>query len=400
MTAVTTLLDAISAIGREPRSGGYARPVFSTAERDLRAWFVGEAEARGLDVEIDRNGILWAWWGMPGPGAVVTGSHLDSVPGGGAFDGPLGIAAALAAVDVLRSRGVTPAKPFAIAVFPEEEGSRFGVACLGSRLLTGALSPDAARRLTDREGDTLADVFAAGGVDPLGIGPDPETLARIGVFVELHVEQGRGLIDLDRPFAVAESILGHGRFKVSVRGEGNHAGTTLMADRRDPLVAAAGMVGRIAELAGAVDDARATVGRFEPVPGGTNVIASSVDFWIDARHPDDEVTRRLVADIDRMCGAVAAAQGCEAVMTEESWSPTVGFDPALARRLGTALADAPHLRTGAGHDAGILASAVPTGMLFVRNPSGISHSPEEHVVDADADASAAALADVLHELLS
>ncbi|MFI8632992.1 allantoate amidohydrolase [Microbacterium sp. NPDC077663] len=400
MTSVTSLLGAISGIGRDPRSGGYARPVFSTAERDLRAWFVGEAEARGLDVEVDRNGIIWAWWGTPGPGAVVTGSHLDSVPGGGAFDGPLGIAAALAAVDVLRARGTIPAKPLAIAVFPEEEGSRFGVACLGSRLLSGALSPDAARRLTDREGDTLADVFAASGVDPAGIGPDPETLARIGVFVELHVEQGRGLIDLDRSFAVAESILGHGRFKVSVRGEGNHAGTTLMADRRDPVVAAAAMVGRIAELAGAVDDARATVGRFEPVPGGTNVIASSVDFWIDARHPDDDVTRRLIADIDLMCGSVAAAQGCEAVLVEESWSPTVGFDPALARRLGSVLPDSPFLRTGAGHDAGILASVVPTGMLFVRNPSGISHSPEEHVVDADADASAAALADVLQELLS
>ncbi|KIC57912.1 allantoate amidohydrolase [Microbacterium hominis] len=400
MTTVTALLAAISGIGRDARSGGYARPVFSTAERDLRDWFVGEAAQRGLEVEVDRNGILWAWWGTPGAGAVVTGSHLDSVPGGGAFDGPLGIAAALAAVDVLRARGVVPVRPLAVAVFPEEEGSRFGVACLGSRLLTGALSPDAARALTDRDGNTLADVFAASGVDPRWIGADRETLARVGVFVELHVEQGRGLIDRGRPFAVAESILGHGRFKVSVRGEGNHAGTTLMSDRRDPVVAAAAMVGAIAELAASVDDARATVGRFEPVPGGTNVIASSVDFWIDARHPDDAVTRRLIADIDRLCGDLAAVRGCEAALAEESWSPTVGFDPALARRLSSALADAPHLRTGAGHDAGILASAVPTGMLFVRNPSGISHSPDEYVTDADADASATALADVLQELVS
>lgn len=400
MTAVTALLAAIAGIGRDARSGGYVRPVFSNAERDLRGWFLAEAAQRGLEVEVDRNGILWAWWGLAGPDAVVTGSHLDSVPGGGAFDGPLGVAAAFGAVDVLRERGFTPARSLAIAVFPEEEGSRFGVACLGSRLLTGALSPDAARTLTDRDGNTLADVFAAGGIDPRWIGPDPETLARIGVFVELHVEQGRGLIDFARPFAVAESILGHGRFKVSVRGEGNHAGTTLMADRRDPVVAAAAMVGAIAEVAGAIDDARATVGRFEPVPGGTNVIASSVDFWIDARHPDDAVTRRMIADIDRMCGDIAAARGCEAVLVEESWSPTVGFDPTLAGRLGAALADAPHLRTGAGHDAGILASAVPTGMLFVRNPSGISHSPEEYVTDADADASAAALADALQELLS
>lgn len=397
--SVTGMLADIAAVGRDPKSGGYYRPVMSTAEQDLRAWFIGEAESRGLDVETDRNGIIWAWWGAPQEGSVVTGSHLDSVPGGGAFDGPLGVAAALGAVDVLRERGVQPERSLAIAVFPEEEGSRFGLACLGSRLLTGKLSADRARALTDGDGRTLAEVFERGGIDPRHIGRDDGALSRIGRFVELHIEQGRGLIDLNQPIAVGSSVLGHGRWRVRVRGQGNHAGTTLMEDRADPVVAAAKMVGAVAALARETEDARATVGRFEPFPGGTNVIASEVNFWLDARHPDDATTRALVARIGTASAEIAAAHGCTAEMTEESWSPTAGFDAGLARDLAAALPDAPTLATGAGHDAGILSEFVPSGMLFTRNPSGISHSPEEYAEDADVDHSALALADALQGLL-
>ncbi|MGB4777456.1 M20/M25/M40 family metallo-hydrolase, partial [Microbacterium sp.] len=150
----------------------------------------------------------------------------------------------------------------------------------------------------------------------------------------------------------------------------------------------------------ATPGARATVGRFEPFPGGTNVIASEVRFWIDARHPDDAVTRDLIARIGAACDELARAHGCTAELTEESWSPTAHFDPALSARLASTLGDAPLLSTGAGHDAGILSEFVPSAMLFTRNPTGISHSPEEYAEDADADASAAALADVLQELLT
>ena len=396
---VTGMLSDIERIGRDQKSGGYYRPVMSPAEQDLRAWFIGEAEQRGLDVDTDRNGIIWAWWGSPQAGSLVTGSHLDSVPGGGAFDGPLGVAAALGAVDVLRERGVQPERSLAIAVFPEEEGSRFGLACLGSRLLTGKISADRARSLTDREGDTLAEVLERGDIDPRHIGRDDEALGRIGRFIELHIEQGRGLIDLNHPVAVGSSVLGHGRWRVRVQGQGNHAGTTLMQDRADPVVAAAAMVGAVAALAREVDDARATVGRFEPFPGGTNVIASEVNFWLDARHLDDATTRALIERIGAACDEIAAAHGCTATVSEESWSPTVGFDTGLTRELVAALPGAPTLGTGAGHDAGILSEFVPSGMLFTRNPSGISHSPEEYAEDADVDYSAIALADALHAVM-
>jgi N-carbamoyl-L-amino-acid hydrolase len=399
---VIGLLREIATVGTDPVRGGYSRPVYSDAELTLRDWFVEQARRRGLDVDTDRNGIIWAWWnptGGPLVDAVVTGSHLDSVPGGGAFDGPLGVASALAAVDRLRAAGVRPARPLAVAVFPEEEGSRFGIACLGSRLLTGGIAPERAAALTDPDGVTFAETAARHGLDPHHIGTDREALDRIGVFLELHVEQGRGLVDLHQPVAIGTSILGHGRWRLTVSGEGNHAGTTLMADRHDPMVAAGGIITAVRDTAAAVPDARATVGRLQPVPGGTNVIASTVHVWLDVRHPDDAVTADVVRAVHQRARDIAAAEGCTVALVEESLSPTAHFDAALRDRLAGVLPAAPLLATGAGHDAGVLAGHLPTGMLFVRNPTGVSHAPGEHVEDADADAGAEALATTLRDLL-
>lgn len=394
-SSVSSLMREIEHLGRDRTRGGYSRPVYSHPELDLREWFLAAARSRGLDIEVDPNGIIWAWWDRADgdrSGALITGSHLDSVPGGGAFDGPLGVTAALAAIDLLRSEARQPNVAVVLAVFPEEEGSRFGVACLGSRLLTGAIDPDRARSLRDADGTTFAEASAAAGIDPRHLGPDPARIAQFSAFIELHVEQGRGLIDLTSPVAIGSSILGHGRWRVSFTGQGNHAGTTLMADRRDPMVAAARLIVGIEEIARSVPDARATVGRLETVPGGTNVIASRVDAWLDVRHPDDDVTAALVERIRVRAAAVGAEQGCAATLIEESLSPTVSFDSNLRDALRLALPDAPVLDTGAGHDAGVLASHLPTAMLFIRNPSGISHSPEEYVEDEDADHGARALA--------
>jgi N-carbamoyl-L-amino-acid hydrolase len=396
---VAGLLAEIADIGTNATSGGYSRPVFSTAELDLRSWFVAHAAKRGLDVETDHNGLIWAWDAASGTrdGAVVTGSHLDSVPGGGAFDGPLGVASALVAFDQLSERGVA-GRPRAIVVFPEEEGSRFGLACLGSQLMTGAVAADRALGLKDNDGTTFADACRKAGLDPDRMGADPGALSRIDTFVELHVEQGRGLISLDRPVAVASSILGHGRWRITITGEGNHAGATLMADRRDPMVPAAQVVVAVQSLARQTPEARATVGRLTPTPGGTNVIASRVDLWLDVRHPEDAVVRALVEQITQTATRVAAEEGCTVAVVEDSYSPTVDFDPQLRDELASVLSNAPVLATGAGHDAGVLKEHVPTAMLFVRNPTGVSHSPDEHVEDVDAEAGALALAECLERL--
>lgn len=394
---VVSLLGQIREVGRDPRGPGYQRPGFSPIERELREWFEAEAAARGLDVEVDANGITWAWATQPGPNAVVTGSHLDSVPGGGQFDGPLGVASALDALDRLRADGrlERAARPLALAVFPEEEGSRFGVACLGSRLLAGAIAPERALGLADADGDTFAEVAAAYGLDPHRMGPDPERLAGIGSFIELHVEQGVGLIETGQPVALGASIIGHGRWRLRFTGQGNHAGTTPMAHRADPVAAGSAVIGEIPRLAAGFDRAVATVGRTSIHPGGTNVIASAMDCWLDIRHADDAVVAQVLQAIVDRARDIAGAAGVGFGASRESYSPTTVFDAELTDRMAARLPQAPRLPTGAGHDAGILAAHVPSAMLFVRNPTGVSHAPEEACEDADARAGAAALADVL-----
>ena len=410
---VVDLLAEIADVGRDPVRGGYSRHVFEPAELELRAWFTGRAAALGLEVEPDRNGNIWAYWGERGPGTVGTGSHLDSVPGGGALDGPLGVASALAAVARLKARGFAPARPVAVIAFAEEEGSRFGIACLGSKLMTGAVDPGLIASRADAAGVTFGQAAAAAGVDPAGLGRDDARLAALSCLVELHVEQGRALADLDAPVAVASAILAHGRWRLTFTGEGNHAGATPMAGRRDPVVAASAAVLAARDIAASRDDpaggvnARATVGRLVPVPGGANVIASRVDAWLDVRGDTDAAARELVTEIGAAVRLAAAGHGCRVEVTEESYLPEVTFDAGLRGRLGTVLAaaqapggpgGAPVLATGAGHDAGVLAAELPTAMLFVRNPTGVSHAPAETASDDDCRAGAEALAAVLAEL--
>ncbi|WP_433869967.1 allantoate amidohydrolase [Saccharopolyspora sp. CA-218241] len=389
------LLDDLADIGRDPHRGGYSRHVFDDADRRSRKWFADRAAACGLTTTTDRNANLWAWWGPPGPDAVVTGSHLDSVPGGGAFDGPLGVASAFAAVDSLRQAGFRPARPVAVVAFAEEEGGRFGVPCLGSRLLTGAIDPDRARALRDADGTTFAEAMRAAGGAPEHLGRDEEALRHLGRFVELHVEQGRAL---DRAVGVARSIDAHGRWRFRFTGRGDHAGTARLDDRRDPMLPAAALVTAARRVAAATPDGRATVGRLRPVPGGTNVIASAVDVWLDARAPGDARVRDVVAELTVLARQAAADEGCAVVVTEESRSGAVRFDAALRDRCAALLDDAPALPTGAGHDAGVLAAEVPTAMLFVRNPTGISHAPQEHAEPDDCAAGVRALTRVLREL--
>ena len=380
-------------VGRDPRSGGYRRFAWSGPDLATREWFAAEAARRGLDLTVDRNGNQWAWWGDPdGPGAgdaVVTGSHLDSVPDGGAFDGPLGVVSAFAAVDRLRADGHRPDRPIGIVSFVDEEGARFGVACAGSRLLTGSLDPDKARDLSDTDGTTMADAMGAAGHDPRHLGRDDDTLARIGTYVELHVEQGRALVDGTAAVGVAHGIWPHGRWRLDLAGEANHAGTTRLADRDDPMLRLAAAVVAARDEAGRLG-AVATVGRVEVTPNGTNAVPSLVRAWLDARGEDEQAVRSVVA-------AVGGAAGT--YPDEESWSPEVTFDAPLRDRLARLLGDAPVLPTGAGHDAGVLAGAgIPTAMLFVRNPTGVSHSPAEHAERDDCLAGVDALTTVLAEL--
>jgi N-carbamoyl-L-amino-acid hydrolase len=391
------MLNELGHIGRDPGTGGYLRLGWTAAELACREWFAGQAAARGMTCDADGNGNLWAWWGDPGAGAVATGSHLDSVPHGGAYDGPLGVVSAFCAVDELRARGVRPAQPLAVVAFAEEEGARFGVACLGSRLLTGGIDPAWALARTDAAGTSLAAAIRAAGADPAAAGPDPERLARLAAFVELHIEQGRGLVDLGTPVGLATAIWPHGRWRYRFTGEPDHAGTTRLADRRDPMLTFANTVlaaRKKARQAGAL----ATFGRVEAAPNATNAVAATVDGWLDARAPDRDTLDDLVSAIERAAAERGRRDGVQVAVTAESVAPGVTFDAGLRQRLQAALGGVPELATGAGHDAGVLAAHLPTAMLFVRNPSGVSHSPAEHAEDADCAAGVLALADVLAAL--
>jgi beta-ureidopropionase / N-carbamoyl-L-amino-acid hydrolase len=388
-------------IGRHPDSGGYRRFAWTGADADCRAWFRQQAEDRGLAHEVDRNGNQWAWLGDPARGdAVVTGSHLDSVPDGGAFDGPLGVVSAFAAVDELRARGARPARPLAVVNFGDEEGARFGLACVGSRLTAGQLSARQARELRDADGVSLPQAMEAAGYDPDAIGPDPERLARVGAFVELHIEQGRALDLGDSPVGVASAIWPHGRWRFDFHGQANHAGTTRLEDRHDPMLTYATTVlaaRKKARLAGAL----ATFGKVAVEPNGVNAIASLVRGWLDSRAADEETLAAVVGAIEKAAHERGARDGVQVRVTRESFTPVVEFAHELRDRLAclvSADAPVPVLPTGAGHDAGILSAAVPTAMLFVRNPTGISHSPAESAAEDDCVAGVTALADVLEGL--
>ncbi|GAA4099788.1 allantoate amidohydrolase [Nocardioides kongjuensis] len=389
----------LTPIGRSASSGGYFRQPWHAAELELRAWFREAATARGLEVEEDPFGNLVAWWGpaadFAATGKILTGSHLDSVLDGGAYDGPLGVASSFAALDLMRERGVRPTRRLGVAAFVEEEGSRFGRACLGSRLAVGATTWADAAELTDREGVRLGDVIE-GPADGAG----STMLDGVATYVELHVEQGRGLIDLDAPVGVHDAIWPHGRYRYDIAGRADHAGTTRMEDRVDPMLTYA-MTALAANKQARVQGQRATFGRIDVRPNGTNAVPSHVTGWLDARAESDAALAALVGEIERQATERAERDGTTVTVTAESVSGEVAFDVALRDELAGRLGGVPILPTQAGHDAGILQDAgIPTAMLFVRNPSGVSHSPYESAEMADCLAGVTALADSLTGLVT
>ena len=397
----------IAPVGRNVATGGYLRQPWTSPETELRAWFVEQCEARGLRVERDGLGNLIGWWEPEGTDPrdrLLTGSHLDSVLEGGAYDGPLGVVSALAAVDRMREHAVVPRRPVGVGVFVEEEGSRFGLACLGSRLLTGATPWATARELRDRDGVFLADALEAQGLPGMTGDPDSDVdlLSGVTTFVELHVEQGRALVDLGHAVGVASGIWPHGRYRFELEGVADHAGTTRMEDRRDPMLTYATTVlaaNEAARLAGE----RATFGRVEVNPNGTNAVPARVTGWLDARASSVDSLEALVERITALARERAEHDGTRLSVTAESVSGEVSFDPGLAAGLasGHAGGDWPVLPTQAGHDAGILSAAgIPTAMLFVRNPTGVSHSPDEHAEVPDCLAGVDALAETLTRLVS
>jgi len=394
------LWSSLAAIGRSP-SGATERLAWTVQDRQARDWFVAAASTRDMPVETDANGNLWAWWPGRAGGAVATGSHLDTVPGGGAWDGALGVVSAFAAVDLLRSRGMHPARPVAVVAWAEEEGARFGLATLGSRLTTGAVDPSVLASRTDASGVRFEDAVRSLGLDAPAMGPELDRVRGLVAYVELHIEQGRALGPLGQPIGLASGIDPHGRWHVAMDGHPDHAGTARLADRHDPMLVLAALV-RAARRVAAARGGVATVGRVFVTPNGSNVVPGSVEAWLDVRATSEPVVRAILEGIRRATRRAARSEGVTTTFAQESWTPAIAFDPVLRERIDGVLRRqglvAPTLSTAAGHDAGSLAAHVPTAMMFVRNPTGISHAPGEGATIDDALTGVRALAAVLADL--
>jgi allantoate deiminase len=371
---------------------GANRPGLTEAEQAGHDLVAGWMQAAGLSVTRDRAGNLYGRLagGESDADEVWSGSHLDTVPSGGRFDGALGVVAAVEALRRIGAAGRRPGRTLAAVAFRDEEGWRFGHGFFGSQAMTGTLVPG---RLDspDSQGVTVRAALERLELDvdedsgPLVPFPD--------CFVEVHIEQGPRLADVDSSLGVVESIASIVELDVRFHGTEGHAGTTPMHLRRDAGAAAAHFHLAITEAAEQIEDAVATIGRVTLEPGASNVIPGTSRAVVDARAPDDERRDRLADAVARAAESAAEHHRCQTTVAVIARTPAVIMDERVREAIQRAAAGAPVLPSGAGHDAQVLGAAgIPVGMLFVRSlAGGISHSPKEHSSDEDVEAAVEAL---------
>jgi beta-ureidopropionase / N-carbamoyl-L-amino-acid hydrolase len=394
-------LETLGKIGRTP-GAGITRTSFSPADMQAREWYRASCRAAGLNVCVDAVGNMFADAGSDAEVAAVwTGSHIDSVPNGGAFDGAVGAVAALECVRRTAEEGILLSRPVRAIVFADEEGSYSHL--FGSSALTRGFDEEQLRGMTGRDGDHLVDAMTAGGWD-LGAFTDP----RVGpesvyAFVELHIEQGPRLEATATQIGVVTSIVGLGGAVVEFYGRADHAGTTPMTGRRDPLLAAAELIAAMPAIAASVSEvAVATCGRVDTSPGSANVVPSLARLTLDYRDPDAARLGTLGARLEAKAAQAASGHG-----VRYAWVPDLPIAPAELN---------PHIRSaidrhstslglstlampsGAGHDSQNMATITPTGMIFVPSKGGRSHCPEEDTEWTDVTNGANVLLNTVVEL--
>jgi N-carbamoyl-L-amino-acid hydrolase len=393
----SALFAELAEIGRRP-DGSYDRLAWTTEDALARKWFANQASRLGARFSVDRNGNLWAWWGSPDGPAIATGSHLDTVLGGGAYDGALGVVAGFVALEHLLRFKRQPRRPVAVVAFADEEGARFGIPTFGSRLMTGQLQAEDVRCRADPDGISVEEALRAASVEADGLGLDDALLPRLSAFIEVHIEQGTDLADLDRPLALGHSVWPHGRWKLSLAGEGNHAGTARMRDRHDPLLVAAQAI-ELARQVATQWAVFATVGKISVLPNSTNSVAGTVDLWLDLRASNDSVLDQSLADWFTRVREAARVQSVELEFNSESRSGGITFDQTLCQLISDSHGEAlPVLSTAAGHDAAVLGQKLRTAMIFVRNSTGVSHAPRERAAMEDCAKAAGLLSRVIGRL--
>lgn len=374
-------LEALARFGRDPR-GGVTRPAYGPSYREAVDWLTARCQDAGMTVREDPAGNLIARIGPEGGAAVAVGSHIDTVPSGGIYDGALGVLAPLECVRALTDDGVGLERALEIIAFADEEGAYLSLA--GSRAMAGSVKPTEIEAAVDANGISLTEALADYGLDPAGFLEAKRAREEFALFLEYHIEQGPVLVSEEIAIGVVEAIAGQHLTEVTFHGEANHAGTTPPALRKDAFRAAAAAMTAsfeaMAELS--QDDLRLTYGQASLLPGASNVIPSRVTLSREVRAATDAGLRGFDEEIRRRTAAAAAANGVTVEQTVKSYDPPVPMSDAVVGSIAATCENLGirHRRmlSGAGHDAQAMAVRWPTGMFFVPSVGGVSHSREEH----------------------
>ena len=395
MSSLASDLEEAARIGAD--GGGVSRFAWTPELAQANEWLVGRLRELGLETQIDAAGNVLGRWEEGEGTAVLLGSHLDTVPRGGRYDGALGVLAALEVVRTLKREGVSLRRPLWIVSFNDEEGSRFQTGMLGSRAFIGDLDSEDWRRRG------VADAMAAGGFEFERLG-EAKAVDRVGAYLELHIEQGPVLEQEGLDLGIVSGIAGLLGFRVRLFGKANHAGTTPMDSRRDALAGAARIVLELRDEARSRGDMTANVGILTVAPGGFNVIPGTAEFTIDARAGDADAFARAEKFVRETLERVAAEERLELEVTETHRKQPTPLDPELQEILAQGAAAegavARSMPSGAGHDAMVLAKHVPAAMLFVPSRAGISHSPDEYTSPEQCELGARVLARAVRALVA
>lgn len=393
-------LAALAEIGAIDGTEGCARLALTDEDKAGRDLVVSWMRDLDLDVTVDGVGnVVGVMAGTTAGPPVMTGSHIDTVRTGGRYDGNLGVLAGLEVIETLRTAGVTPPRPLAVAFFTDEEGARFPPDMLGSLVYVGGMSVEEAHAIEGIDGTTVG-----GELDRIGyLGPEPLPGPAPHAFVELHVEQGPVLEAEDITIGAVTGVQGISWTEVTVTGQSNHAGTTPMALRKDPAVVAFKVGAFVNELAHELGAPQvATVGRIEVHPNLVNVVPASATFTIDLRHTDNAVLLEAERRTEAFLAAAAAAENCTIETRSLARFDPVVFDETVIAAVERAATgqdrSVRRMPSGAGHDAQMLARVCPTGMVFVPSVDGISHNPAEYTSPEDLEAGANVLLQVMLEL--
>lgn len=378
---IARFLREVGEVGRDPR-GGWSRLAFSQEEREAHAVFERWAADLGLSVRTDAIGNTFAELADDNNSdpALMSGSHLDTVPRGGGFDGSAGVAAALEVARLLSEAGGL-SRPYRAVVFSAEEGARFGVPCIGSRTATGDFTSATLHELSNHDGHSAAERADALGLRPSDVAEAVWSRGSVEAFLELHIEQGRVLESRGAPLGVVDAIAGSTRAELSFAGRADHSGATPMPLRSDALVGASEFVIEVERRAAAYPTTVATVGRLEVEPGSFTTVPGLARLALDVRDVDSERQRELLEELLDQAMRIAARRNLElsAVLVSDQ-SPVVLHKPVRERLAKAALERGVPFRvlpSGATHDAAHVARVTPTGLLFVPSRGGLSHTPEE-----------------------